>query len=92
MGQEKTLYEYHIAGKFGGELNLAVWQYAVSTAKLKSTNFFPACMYVWRYRTIPPNLNPPIVSKALFGAKPSNLMTANISSYMVFALLFLPRR
>ena len=34
---------YRIAGKFGGELNLAVWRYAY---KLKSAKFFPrACTY-----------------------------------------------
>ena len=55
-----------------------------STTKLKSAKFFSACMFVWRYRTIPPNLNPPIVLKTLFGAKPPNLMTANISGYTVF--------
>ena len=36
--------------KFGG---LAV---CVKTAKLKSAKIFYACMYVWQYRTIPPNL------------------------------------
>ena len=29
---------YRIAGKFGGELNLAVWRSAFATTKLKSTN------------------------------------------------------
>ena len=45
--------------KFGG---LAM---APSTAKLKSAIFFPVCtcMYVWRYRTISLNLNPPIVRR-----------------------------
>ena len=46
---------YRIARKFGGELNLAV---CVKTAKLKSAKFFYVCMYVWQYRTIPPNLSP----------------------------------
>ena len=29
---------YHIARKFGRKLNLAVWQYALQIAKLKSVN------------------------------------------------------
>ena len=53
----------------------------LSTAKLKSAKFFHA-MWLWQYLTIPPNLNPSIVLKTSFGAKPPNLMTANISSYM----------
>jgi hypothetical protein len=32
------LLNYRIAGKFGGELNLAVWQIDQPTAKLKSAN------------------------------------------------------
>ena len=32
-----------------------------------------------------PNLNPPIVIKTLFGAKPPNLMTTNISGYTIVA-------
>ena len=63
--------------KFGG---LAV---CVKTAKLKSAKFFYAYMYVWRYRTIPPNLIPIMVLKTSFWAKPPNLMTANISGYTV---------
>ena len=63
--------------KFGG---LAV---CVKTAKLKSAKFFYACMYVWRYRTIPPNLIPIMVLKTSFWGKPPNLMTANISGYTV---------
>ena len=31
---------YYIAGKFGGELHLAVWRSDFATAKLKSTNIF----------------------------------------------------
>ena len=42
-------------------------------------------MYVWGYRTIPPNLNPQIVLKTSFGGKPPNLMTANVSGYTVRA-------
>ena len=79
--QPVLLTMYRIAGKFGG---LAV---CLSTAKLKSTNFFSVCMYIWRYRTIPPNLNPPIVLKTSFGAKLPNLKTANISGYTVYRLL-----
>ena len=71
---------YPIARKFGRELNLAV---CVKTAKLKSAKFFYVCMYVWRYRTIPPNLIPILVLKTSFWAKPPHLMTANISGYTV---------
>ena len=46
---------YGIAGKFGGELNLAVWWSHFTTAKLKSAKFSSAHMYVWRYHTAPPN-------------------------------------
>ena len=66
--------------KFGG---LAV---CVNTAKLKSAKFCYVCMYVWRYRTIPPNLIPIMVLKTSFWAKPPNLMTANISGYTVISL------
>ena len=38
---------YCIAGKFGGELNLAVWWSAFATAKLKSANIFYSHTYVW---------------------------------------------
>ena len=69
--------------KFGG---LAV---CVKTAKLKSTKIFYTCMYVWRYHTIPPNLSPLMVLKTSFWAKPPNLMTANISGYMVYCFLSL---
>ena len=61
--------------KFGG---LAVLG---ETTKLKSAKIYTACMYVWRYCSRPPNLNPQIHS---LGA---NLMTANISGYTVMKLL-----
>ena len=67
--------------KFGG---LAV---CVKTAKLKSAKIFYTCMYIWRYRTIPPNLIPIMVLKTSFWAKPPNLMTANISGYTVYTAL-----
>ena len=51
-----------------------IWQF-----NDKICQFFWACMYVWRYRTIPPILSPPIVLKTSFGAKLPNLMTANFS-------------
>ena len=51
---------YRIAGKFGGELNLAVWRSIITTAKLKSAKISYSHIYVWRSRTEPPNLNPPI--------------------------------
>ena len=47
-------------------------------------------MYVWRYRTIPPNLSPLMVLKTSFSAKPPNLMTANISGYTVIWSLQMP--
>ena len=51
---------YCIAGKFGGELNLAVWQSTFATAKLKSANISYLHIYVWQFLTKPPNLNMPI--------------------------------
>ena len=48
----QTATVHHIAEKFGG---LSV---CLSTAKLKPADISNMCMYVWRYRTIPPiNLN-----------------------------------
>ena len=48
--------KYRIAGKFGGELNLAVWWSARATAKLKSANVsYSHIIYVWRSRTELPN-------------------------------------
>ena len=46
-------------------------------------------MYVWRYRTIPPNLIPIMVLKTSFWAKPPNLMTANISGYTVVIIMII---
>ena len=51
---------YRIAGKFGGELNLAVWRSTFATAKLKYANISYLHIYMWRSRTEPPNLNPSI--------------------------------
>ena len=50
-----TCIRYRIAGKFGGELNLAVWRSAFATAKLKSAKISYLRIYVWRSRTEPPN-------------------------------------
>ena len=50
--------------------------------KLKSTEISITCMYVWRYHTISPNVNAPILFMS-FGAKLPNLMTANIYGYTV---------
>ena len=36
--QKIFVYAYRIAGKFGGELNLAVWRISQPTAKLKTAN------------------------------------------------------
>ena len=52
--------------------------------QVKIRQFCSVCMYVWRYCTIPPNLNPLIVLKTSFGAKSPNLMTTNISGYTVY--------
>ncbi len=38
QGVNYTAAKYRIAGKFGGELNLAAWRIAQPTAKLKSSN------------------------------------------------------
>ena len=46
---------YRIAGKFGGELNLAVWWSVFATAKLKPAKISYLRIYVWRSRTEPPN-------------------------------------
>ena len=77
---------YRIAGKFWRGIKFGGLAVCVKTAKLKSAKIFYACMYVWRYRTIPPNLIPIMVLKTSFWAKPPNLMTANISGYKVFHL------
>ena len=61
----------------------------LSTAKLKSANIFSVCMYIWQYCTISPNL---IVLKTSFGAKPPNLMTTNISAYIVYGNMGWGRR
>ena len=42
---DKIHNNYHIAGKFGGELNLAVWRSTLTTAKLKSAKIF--AMAIW---------------------------------------------
>ena len=57
--------------------------------QIKIRQIFSTYMFVWQYRTILPNLNPPVVLKTLFGAKPPNLMTANISGYTVYLYLLL---
>ena len=44
----------HVGIKFGG---LAVY---IITAKLKSAKISNSHIYIWRSRTEPPNLNPPI--------------------------------
>ena len=84
---ESVNSNYRRAGKFGGELNLAVWRSVFATAKLKSANISYLHMYVWRSLTEQPNLNPPIFLQWQFGAHPPNLIPANISGYMVFTLV-----
>ena len=53
---------YRIAGKFGGKFKFGGLAVYVTTAKLKSTkiSYSHIYTYVWRSRTEPPNLNPPI--------------------------------
>ena len=69
-GNQRILNQFFVAGvyisyipysrkiwrgiKFGG---LAVY---ITTAKLKSAKISYSHIYVWRSRTEPPNLNPPI--------------------------------
>ena len=55
--------------------------------QIKFAKIFSVCMFIWQYHTIPPNLNQPIVLKTSFGAKLPNLMTTNISGYMVAGIL-----
>ena len=64
-------YYYRIAGKFGGELNLAVWRSIITTAKLKSAKISYLHIYVWRSRT------------KQFWAQLPNLIPTNISGYTV---------
>ena len=63
---------YRIDGKFGGELNLAVWRSSFATTKLKSTNISYLHIYIWRSLTKLPNLNPPIFLHWQFGTQPPN--------------------
>ena len=55
MFKKKVLYSREIwrgiTCKFGA------LEVCLSSTKLKSAKFFSVCMYVWQYRTIPPNLN-----------------------------------
>ena len=74
---------YRIAGKFGGELNLAVLRSSLRPAKLNSANISYLHICVWRSLTEPPNLNPPIFLHWRFRAQPPNLIPANISGYTV---------
>ena len=75
---------YCIAGKFGGELNLAVWRSTSTTAKLKSAKISYSYIYVRRSHTEPPHQNPPILLQWPFGTQPPNLIPTNISGYTVF--------
>ena len=58
--------------KIWGELNLVVWQSARATAKLKFTNISCSYIYIWRFHTEPPNLNPPIHLWWQFGTQLPN--------------------
>ena len=46
-----TVGIYHIAGNFGRELNLVVWQTASATAKISYSH-----IYIWRSCTEPPQI------------------------------------
>ena len=78
---------YRVLGKFGGELNLAVWRSDFVTVKLKSANISYLHIYVWQSLTKPPNLNQPIFLQWRFWAQPPNLIPTNTSGYTVFHLL-----
>ena len=56
---DDRLTTYHIAGKFGGELN---WRFGCLyyNRQIKIRQTFYSHIYVWRSRTETPNLNPPI--------------------------------
>ena len=74
LGVGRVLQYYRIPGKFGGELNLAVWRSARATAKLKSAKISYSNIYVWQSCTKPPNLNPPIRLQWQSGSQPPNLI------------------
>ena len=80
------MHIYRIAGKFGGELNLALWRIDQPTAKLKIHQYL---IRVYRGSPVsrPPNLNPPIFLFTLVGANPPNLMPAKFSSYTRYTLV-----
>ena len=75
--------DYRIARKFGGELNLAVWQSVFAAAKLKSASISYLYICVWQFLTKLPNLNPPIFLQWQFWPQPLILVPANISGYTV---------
>ena len=93
QGHNTARVIYRIAGKFGGELNLAIWQSARTTVKLKSTKISYSRIYVWRFRTKPPNLNLPICLQRQFGTQPPNLVCSTtklgimLGGYVPFAQL-----
>ena len=58
---------YRIAGKFGGELNLAIWRSTFATAKLKCANISYLHIYMWRSRTEPPFKSANIFAIAIWG-------------------------
>ena len=42
----RSTWLYHIAGKIGGELNLAIWRFTCATAKLKYAIIAYICMAI----------------------------------------------
>ena len=77
---------YRILEKFGGKINLVVGSLRYS-CQIKNLPIFLCytytCIYVWRYRTILPYLNPPIFLFWPLKTKPPNLRTANISAILL---------
>ena len=67
---------YCIAGKFGGELNLVVWQSTSTTARLK----FLTRIYTYGDPVPTAKLN---FLQWPFGTQPPNLIPTNISGYTV---------
>ena len=74
---------YHIAEKFGGELNLVVWQSNFAIVKLTPANishFYNMCMVI-PYQTVKfKSTN----MQWQLGVQPSNLILANIFGYLVY--------
>ena len=76
---------YCIAGKFGGKLNLAVWQSVFATAYFKSANISNSHTYVWHSLTkLPKFKSTSIFVMAIWGP------TAKFNPYPYFWLYSVP--